>query len=115
MTDHHPAYDDEGNYLPLPERLRRISGHAAWAGATQDIARLSPGALLQEAADQIERLWEALEPFAGLIVYPGAPDDAMVIVANVAGGIIDTGHNRVTVGDLRRARIAFEQRHVSHR
>jgi hypothetical protein len=72
-------------------------------------AGISVESLANEAADEIGRLRAALEPFAGLYIYPDAPDDGLVIVANTAGGIIDTGKNRVTVGDLRRAALALEQ------
>lgn len=60
----HPAYNDAGTYLPLVERIRRTMGHAAWAGSTEEIARLSPGALFQEAANEIERLRAALKTIA---------------------------------------------------
>jgi hypothetical protein len=68
----------------------------------QSLADVSRDALAAKEAE-IKALTEALRPFAGLTIYPDVPDHGVVIVTDTSGGIIDTGKNRVSVGDLRRA------------
>lgn len=53
---------------------------------------------------EIDPLRSALRPFAslGAKIHAEAPDSAALVLTTLDGGIIDT-HNRVTVGDLRRA------------
>lgn len=49
-------------------------------------------------------VFEALRPFGSIQIHPDAPDDGLVVVTNLSGGIIDTGPNcRVSVRDIRRA------------
>jgi hypothetical protein len=57
---------------------------------------------------EIQRLRAALEPFARLQIHPAAPDDGLVVVSDLAGGIVDTGPAcRMTVRDIRRAAAVF--------
>jgi hypothetical protein len=62
---------------------------------------------LDRAMDDLKT---ALAPFAALEIDDRVPDEALVIVTNTSGGIIDTGKNMMTVGDIRRARRAFLNR-----
>lgn len=61
-----------------------------------------------ECRQEIYKLLAALEPFAHLAdkIHPSAPDDAVLVLTTLGGGIIDT-HNRITAGDLRRVAAAF--------
>jgi hypothetical protein len=55
-----------------------------------------------------QMLKQALAPFANLAdkIHKSAPDEAALVLTTLDGGIIDT-HNRVTAGNLRRARAAI--------
>ncbi len=56
----------------------------------------------------VEEARKALKPFSTLAenIDHVVQDSAMVVLTNLNGGIIDTG-NRISVGDLRRAREAY--------
>lgn len=59
---------------------------------------------LQAICNAHEELVATLAPFAKLKMPASAPDEAMVCVTSVNGGMVDTGRGvQVTVGDIRRA------------
>lgn len=62
----------------------------------------------RDTSSRVAKMHEAIAPFARLAdkIHADAPDEAMVVLTTLDGGIIDT-NNRVTVGDLRRAKAAY--------
>jgi regulator of replication initiation timing len=55
---------------------------------------------------KLERAKEALEPFASLSVPEYVPDDALLVLTTINGGIIDTKET-VTAGAIRTARVVL--------
>lgn len=89
--------------MDIVERLRW--GWPADEILSKDMPRVRKDAL--EAADTIERLREALEPFAKMAEdINGVPFDAEAFIL-----IVEDARNGVaTVADLRRARAALDKR-----
>jgi hypothetical protein len=109
MCHRHDTSNNTGGDMSIVERLsawttdwdgsRMVDGEPPRDGLHCDI--------LREAAATITELVEALKPFGALDRFgPFVPDDAMVILTSVNGGIIDTD-NEVSVGHLRAARAAL--------